>query len=448
MTINTLVKNIIGVNRCLVKSVDKEEMDDGTKKLIVTVEPYKSDQCRCPLCKNGKKLPRYDSSKNMCTWRALDCGGVIVELKSNRPRVTCPVHNVISADVPWAFPNSKFTKDFDLTVAWMAKALCKSAVSEFMRISWMTVGRCVTRAREFLEPDIQNRLQGLRQIGIDETSYSKGHKYITTVVNHETNTVVWVSDGHGKTVLTRFFEELTEEQRAAIEVVSGDGAKWITECVNEYCPQAKRCTDPFHVVEWANEALDEIRKESWRDANKELKEVQKETKLGKGRPSKDDEDAKKLAKAKEKAKNIKSCKYPLGKAPENLTENQQVKLSQIKSRDPRLYRAYELKEALRNILKIKDRAEAEVALKQWISWARRSRIEPFKELGAKIKRHEEYILNFIETGISNARVEANNNKISLLVHRSFGFRNFNNMVDLILLVCSNISIPLPNRPVQ
>lgn len=360
--------------------------------------------------------------------------------------MTCPVHNVIAADVPWAFPNSKFTKDFDMTVAWMAKALCKSAISEYMRISWLTVGRCVTRAREFLEPDIQNRLQGLRQIGIDETSYSKGHKYITTVVNHETNTVVWVSEGHGKTVLTRFFEELTEEQRAAIEVVSGDGAKWITECVKEYCPQAKRCTDPFHVVEWANEALDEIRKECWRDANRELKDLQKETKLGKGRPSKDDEDAKKLAKAKEKVKNIKSCKYPLGKAPENLTENQQVKLSQIKSRDHRLYRAYELKETLRNILKIEDRAEAEEALKQWISWARRSRIESFKELGAKIKRHEEYILNFVETGISNARVEANNNKISLLVHRSFGFRNFNNMVDLILLVCSNISIPLPNRP--
>ena len=59
---------------------------------------------------------------------------------------------------------------------------------------------------------------------------------------------------------------------------------------------------------------------------------------------------------------------------------------------------------------------------------------------------EDYILNFIKTGISNARVEANNNKISLLVHRSYGFKNFNNMVDLIMLVCSDLDIPLPNRP--
>lgn len=92
--------------------------------------------------------------------------------------------------------------------------------------------------------------------------------------------------------------------------------------------------------------------------------------------------------------------------------------------------------------------EAEKEMNHWISWARRSRIDSFKELALKIKRHMEYILNFISTGISNARVEANNNKISLLVHRSFGFKNFKNMVDLIMLVCSNLKVPLPNRPLN
>lgn len=86
----------------------------------------------------------------------------------------------------------------------MAKALCKSAVSQYMRISWATVGRCITRTRNYLEPDISNRLNGLKRIGIDETSYSKGHKYITTVVNHDTNTVVWVAPNHGKSVLDGF----------------------------------------------------------------------------------------------------------------------------------------------------------------------------------------------------------------------------------------------------
>ena len=91
-------------------------------------------------------------------------------------------------------------------------------------------------------------------IGIDETSYRKGHKYITVVVNHDTNTVVWVADGHGKSVLEQFYKSLTDEQLASIKVVTGDGARWITDCVNEFNPDCERCVDPFHVVEWAMDA--------------------------------------------------------------------------------------------------------------------------------------------------------------------------------------------------
>ena len=299
-----------------------------------------------------------------------------------------------------------------------------------------------------LEPEKSSRLANLKRIGIDETSYSKGHKYITAVVGHDTNTVVWISDKHGKAVLESFFKQLTEDQRAGIEVVSGDGARWITECAQEYCPQAKRCTDPFHVVELANEALDILRKEAWRVANAELKDLKKEYSRGKGRPIADDETAQILLEAKKKARDIKNSRYALGKALENLTDNQQAKLAQIKAKNKKLYRAYELKESLRQLMKLKDVETAEKELNAWISWARRSRIDSFKELAVKITRHKEYILNFTSMGISNARIEANNNKISLLVHRSFGFKNFRNMVDLIMLVCSNLKVPLPNRSIN
>ena len=62
---------------------------------------------------------------------------------------------------------------------------------------WETVDRCVNRALHDLEPERSRRLDGLVNIGIDETSYKKGHKYITVIVNHDTNTVVWASEGHG-----------------------------------------------------------------------------------------------------------------------------------------------------------------------------------------------------------------------------------------------------------
>ena len=448
MTLNKLIKNLIGVNKIMIKNVNLVKTYNNCDKLVIDVKLHKSEQCLCPLCNNHKKLPRYDKSNNICSWRGLDLGGLLIEIRCDNPRVSCPIHGVITSSVPWAFHNSRFTKDFDLTVAWMAKTLSKSAISEYMRISWATVGRCVSRARESLEPNPLSRLNDLKRIGIDETSYSKGHRYITTVINHDTNTVVWVGQNHGKSVLEGFFNSLSKQQLSQIEVISGDGARWISECAEKYCPQAKRCTDPYHVVSWAQESLDEIRKETWREANKELKNIQTEFKRSKGRPKQDNEKSKELTKLKEKATNIKNCRYVLGKAPENLTDNQEVKLAQIKSKDKKLYRAYLLKESLRNLLKIKDVNEAEKELDHWIFWAKRSRIDSFKTLADKIKRHKDYILNFIKTGISNARVEANNNKISLLVHRSYGFRNFNNMVDLIMLICSNIVIPLPNRTIK
>lgn len=61
----------------------------------------------------------------------------------------------------------------------------------------------MSRVLRDLEPERARRLNGLVNIGIDETSYRKGHKYITVVLNHDTNTVVWVTNGHGKILATR-----------------------------------------------------------------------------------------------------------------------------------------------------------------------------------------------------------------------------------------------------
>ena len=81
-----------------------------------------------------------------------------------------------------------------------------------------------------------NRYDGLMRIAIDETSYKKGHKYLTLILNHDTNAVVRIGKGYGKAVLEQFFTELTSEQRASIQLVSGDGARWIKDTVLAYFP--------------------------------------------------------------------------------------------------------------------------------------------------------------------------------------------------------------------
>lgn len=100
-------------------------------------------------------------------------------------------------------------------------------------------------------------------IGIDETNYKKRHNHITVVVNHDISSVIWCAIEYGKEVLKKFFGQLSEEQGKSTRCVSANCAQWIADCVSEYCPNAERCIDLFHVVSWATEALYKVRRQAW-----------------------------------------------------------------------------------------------------------------------------------------------------------------------------------------
>ena len=412
---NTLCKKLLNVKNTVVESHDFYSDKDGVVHLRIKARPSAWHRDDCPFC--GRRCPGYDRPvKNRKVWRGLDFGGILVEIEADTHRIHCPEHGVVTAAVPWAYPESSFTRDFDLTVTWLAEYLSRSAVANCMRIDWQTVGSYISRSLHDPEPERAKRLDGLVNIGIDETSYRKGHKYITVVVNHNTNTVVWVGND--------------------------DGARWITECVNKFTPDCERCVDPFHVIEWAMEALDAVRKERWHAAHEKAMKLVNDHPQKRGKPRADDRNAAMVHDARKAASEIKGAVYSLGKVPEHLTENQKIRLNIIQANDPQLFRAYRLKESLRLLLKSTDVDQAEEDLKHWLFWASHSRIPAFKELYKKIRRHKGHILNTIRLGLSNARIEATNNKIKLIIRKAYGFRNIQNMMDM---VCSNIRVPLPNR---
>ena len=188
------------------------------------------------------------------------------------------------------------------------------------------------------------------------------------------------------------------------------------------------------------DSLDQVRRQIWRDIRKENQKISKEIK-GEGKEHLKET----LKEGESNARAIKASAYALGKAPEHLTDLQQSRLELIAATQPVLYRAYRLKEELRLILKM-PLEPARDCLKKWYWRASHSRIEPMKELARKIKRHTGNILNTIEHGLSNARIEATNNTIKLCIRRAYGFRNVENLIPFVMLVCSKVQIPLPNRP--
>jgi transposase len=257
------------------------------------------------------------------------------------------------------------------------------------------------------------------------------------IVNHDDGKLIWAAKGHGKAVLDQFFAGMSREQRAGIRHVTADGARWIAESVAAWCPNAERSIDPFHVVQWATDTLDEVRRLVWKEARTDA--AAGNVKRGRGRPGKGEE-----VKKEKPRETIKGARYPLSKKPENLTEGQSAVIEMPAKSNPKLYRAYLLKEKLRLVFQHSLRSAME-ELKDWIQWARRCRIPQFVELQKKIVRHTDAILSSIKYGLSNARIEAVNNKIKLTVRMGYGFRNIENLIALLMLRCSGIDLTLPGR---
>lgn len=432
----TLWRQLLGVEKTTVVEQVEYDADEGI--VVASVRASGKLRPRCGRC--GRRAARYDLGEGLRRWRALDLGPVPVWLEAEAPRVKCTEHGVIVAQVPWARHGAGHTKFFDQQVAWLATVTSKSAVRELMRIAWRTVGAIVARVWDdtAAETDL---FAGLTRIGIDEISYKKGHKYLTVVVCHDTGRLVWAKPGRDKRTLRAFFDELEASgagRCARITHVSADGADWIGDVVAEKCPDAVRCADPFHVVKWATDALDEVRRQAWNDARRAARS---EPRRNVGRPRKDAP----TRPASDTARRLKNSRYALWKNPEDLTERQTAKLAWIAQTDPRLHRAYLLKEGLRVVFKL-PYEQAIDALDRWISWARRCRIPAFVKLQRSIVKHHDRILAAIEHGLSNGRIESVNTKIRLITRVAFGFRSPQALIALAMLTLGGHRPTLPGRP--
>jgi transposase len=338
-------------------------------------------------------------------------------LEADSPRVRCPDHGIVAAQVPWARHGAGHTYAFDDTAAWLVTHCSKSAVRDLLRVAWRTVGAIVTRVVDDAEA-ATDRFANLRRIGIDEISYKRGHKYLTVVVDHDTGVLLWAHPGRDQRTLEKFFDRLGEDRCAKITLVSADAAEWIANVIADRCRNAELCLDPFHIVQWATAALDEVCREVWNAARRNGQ--------------------------KAVAKELKNARYALWKNPEDLTARQGAKLASIAATNQRLYRAYLLKEQLRQVFALKG-ADGIALLDRWLKWARRCRIPSFMKLAKSITGHRAGIQAALTHGLSNARVESVNTKLRLLTRIAFGFRSPDALVALAMLDLGGLCPPLPGR---
>lgn len=434
MTRLSLWRGLVGIEDTVIE--DARRVDGA---LVIDVRPKAAQRNRCGRCR--RRCSGYDAGDGRRRWRALDQGTTITYLRAEAPRVRCPDHGVVVAHVPWAAHGAGHTHTFDAQVAWLATKMSKTAATDLMRIAWRTVGAIITRVHAAADATAikagdGDGLDRLTRIGIDEISYRRNMKYLTVVVDHDTGHLVWAGEGRSRTTLAGFFDRLGPDRCAQISHVSADGARYIEEEVAARCPQAVLAVDPFHVVKWANDALARVRIDAWQQARALAKHDPKAL-TGWARRSQ-------WLPGRDLAKGLKGARFALSKNPENLTARQRAKLEWIATADPRLYRAYRLKEALRLIFQMPPNAAA-VELEAWISWARRCRIPAFVDLARKIATYRDRILTAITHQLSNGLIEGVNTRIRLLTRIAFGFHKPDALIALAMLTLGRHRPTLPGR---
>jgi transposase len=363
------------------------------KVLVIVVEPDEQARDRCPECGARGKPAEYD----VVRWRTLDVHGKRAFLESRLPRIVCGEHGKITAAVPWARRDDRFSRPFEEFAAWKAAHAPWTRAAAELRITWEALANITARAAADAAAGL-DRLQGLRRIGIDEKSWGKGSgKFLVIVTDHDSGRVAWIGEGRCQATVRAFFADLGEDRAKLLTHVSADGAEWIHPVVRELAPQAGLCLDAFHVVKWAGEKLDELRRRT-------AGELQAAGRGG------------------EAGGLGKGGMWALRKDYAKLSPGQRGSLAQIAVVNKPLYKGYLIKEQIREAFKVKGE-DGKSLMRGVTAWAHRCRIPEFTRLARTLSRYRKPIEATLDGGPSNGRAEAINSQVSALITRARGFRS-------------------------
>jgi transposase len=377
------------------------------RELRLWVKPFKNG-CRCPACRRRGSIVRIMDEHRvwrdipLCRWTVLFC---------YRPKeIFCPTHGRVQEDIPWAASHARITYRLEYVMLVYCQLMTQKAAARLLHMPKSTLSDLLHRSIQRIRDG--HRVRGLKAIGVDEISYCKGHKYATVVYDIDRACVVWVSQGKGRETIDRFFQEvLSNYQRSQITWACCDMSETYIGAIEEHCPNVTLVLDRFHIVKALNEAVDEVRKEQWREASPDLR------------------------------KTLKGLRWLLFKHSSNRSKEDVLTLKALQKGNRRIHRAWVLKDEFEHFWEYLAPWAAERFLKRWTTTALKSRLEPIKKFVQTVRKHMHRILPYVQVGLTNARAEGLNRIIKIVKNRASGFRSFVAFTDMIYLTVGDLDIP-------
>jgi transposase len=366
-------------------SSDETELD-------VEIRPRTNGRPICSGCNSPG--PGYDRLP-IRRFQFVPLWGITVFFCYAMRRVDCANCGVTVERVPWAEGKEHLTTSYQWFLARWARRLSWQDVADVFHTTWEHVFRSVKQAVSW---GLTRRdLCGIKAIGIDEIQWRRGHQYLTLVYQIEMGMkrLLWIGRERTEHTLERFFAFFGNERCSALQYICSDMWQPYLKVIATWADQAVHVLDRFHIMSKLNKAIDDIRAS-------ESKQLQRD--------------------GYEPV--LKRSRWCLLKRPENLSDQQTVKLKELLKYNLKSVRAYLHREDFQRFWNYVSPYWAERFLGEWSTRVMRSRLEPLKKVARSLRDHRELILNWFRAkgAISAAVVEGMNNKVKLVMRKSYGFR--------------------------
>ncbi len=366
--------------------------DSDPMRIEVTIRPRRGSRPYCSGC--GQRGKMYDQRAPR-SFSFVPLWAMAVSLAYAPRRVNCRRCGVKIELLPWADGKKRITNAHALFLARWARRLSWREVASVFNTSWDAVFRSVAWVVEY---GLKHReLDNITAIGVDEIQFHKGHRYLTLVyqINKSCRRLLWIGQARTSETFLRFFRMMGKQRTAGIRFVCSDMWQPYLLVIREQIPDATHILDRFHIVSRLSKAVDKVR---WAEARELARKGYEPV--------------------------LKHSRWCLLKHPENLTEKQNAKLSDLMQYKLKSIRAYLLKDSFQALWEYKSPYWAGRFLTAWINRAMRSRLDPIKKVAQSMRAHEELILNWFAANkeYSSGIVEGLNNKVKLTIRKAYGFR--------------------------
>src|SRR5437868_4432482 len=368
------------------------EIDERGKKLKLWVRRKKAGLklicSRCGQHVSANKIHEVCEREV----RDLPCFEYVTTVVVETYRVKCPRCGIRAERVAQLPSKAPFSKRFEEEVGQACESAAARQVARHMGLAASTVRAIDLRCLERWEA--KRRQPPLRQMGVDEIYRGKQGKFLTVVCNLETGEPLWFGRERKKETLDAFFRnQLVSRQRKRIEAACVDMWEPFRLSIQQWAPQCKIVYDKFHIMQYANAAIDEVRRaEFFRQGPK-------------------------------KRGLIKGKKWLLLSRWNNLSETHRGELNRLFQINRRVFKAYLLKESLERLWDYRYVGAMINYLEKWMDQLRWQRLTPFEKLAEMLLRHLDGIANYCRTKVRLGVVEAVNGNIRMLINRGRGYTN-------------------------